>query len=317
MPEEPPSCAGQSHHNPTTGFTESAVSLKQPEIGRLVELLKVLDAIPTEGETTVRVDDSLVQDLFADPSALTNVYNRDPARFHQLIHDDVAAQDVVAQASRRDAVNKVRRMLDDDAYFDSLIETEGNRSKERVWQLLFERNPWMLGVSFPNQLLTAWSSEKLEQVVDGFDVSGPGKRTDALMRTVGRVRSMVFLELKTHRTGLLGAEYRSGCWPASSELSGGIAQIQGTVHRAVTSIGERLQTTDEYGCDIPGDFTYLIRPPSLLVIGTLAQLQSPTGGDHQDKIRSFELFRRSVIDTEIITFDELYAKAKFIVDCGL
>lgn len=305
---------------PTAASSDNAttlLSLRQPEVGRLVELLRVLDAIPTEGETTVRVDDSLVRDLFADPSALTDVYKRDPDRFRKLIQDDVAAQDVVAQASRRDAVTKFRMMLDDATYFDSLIQTEGNGSKERVWQLLFEQNPWMLGVSFANQLLTAWDHTKLEQVVDGFDVSGPGKRTDALMRTAGRVRSMVFLELKTHRTKLLGAEYRSGCWPPSSELAGGISQIQGTVHRAVTAIGERLQTADDDGCDVPGDFTYLIRPPSMLVVGTLAQLQSETGGDNQDKIRSFELFRRSIIDTEIITFDELYTKAKFIVDGGL
>ena len=290
------------------------LNLKQPDIGRLVELLKVLDAIPIEGETTVRVDDSLVQDLFADPNALTKVYKEDPSRFRQLIQDDVAARDVVAQASRRDAVLKFRRMLDDENFFNSLVQTEGKGSKERVWQLLFEQNPWMLGVSFSNQLLTSWDHHKLEQVVDGFDISGPGKRTDALMRTAGRVRSMVFLEFKTHRTDLLGAEYRSGCWPASTELMGGLSQIQGTVHRAVTAIGDRLQSIDDGGCDVPGDFTYLIRPPSILIVGTLTQLQSNAGGDHQDKIRSFELFRRSIVDTEIITFDELYAKAKFIVD---
>jgi hypothetical protein len=55
----------------------------------------------------------------------------------------------------------------------------------------------------------------------------------------------------------------------------------------------------------------------MLIVGTLSQLQSVTGGDHQDKIRSFELFRRSIVDTDIITFDELYAKASFIVDGGL
>jgi hypothetical protein len=301
--------AANSSANATT-----LLNLKQPDIGRLVELIKVLDSIPTEGETTVRVDDSLLRDLFTDPNALTKVYNEDPSRFRKLIQDDVAAQDVVAQASRRDAVSKFRQMLDDAAYFDTLTETEGKGSKERVWQLLFEKNPWMLGVSFANQLLTAWDHSKLEQVVNGFDISGPGKRTDALMRTAGRVRSMVFLELKTHLTDLLGAKYRSGCWPPSTELIGGVSQIQGTVHRAVTAIGERLQSVDESGCDIPGDFTYLIRPPSMLIVGTLSQLQSATLGDHQDKIRSFELFRRSIVDTDIITFDELYAKASFLVD---
>lgn len=302
---------------PAAGSAENAktlLNLKQPEIDRLIELIKILESIPITGATTVRVDDSLVHDLFADPTALTNVYRKNPDRFRELIQNDVAAQDVVAIASRRDSVRKFDRMLEDDQFFDSLVAPEGNGSKERVWQNFFEQNPWILGVSYANQLLSAWDSDRLEQVVDGFDISGPGKRTDALMRTAGRVRSMVFLELKTHRTELLTREYRSGCWPPSTELAGGIAQIQGTVHRAVTAIGERIQQIGNDSCDIPGDFTYLIRPPSLLVIGTLDQLKSQTGGDHQDKIRSFELFRRSIVDTDIVTFDELYSKAKFIVD---
>lgn len=290
------------------------LNLRQPEINRLVELLKALESVPMEGETSVRVDDSIIRDLFANPSSLSTVYSSDPEKFRELIQNDAAANDVVAQASRRQAVSKFKEMLDDAGYFQSLVDTEGKGSKERVWQKLFEQNPWMLGVSFSHQLLTSWDAGKLEQVVDGFDVSGPGKRVDALMQTAGRVRSMVFVEIKTHETKLLGTEYRSGCWPASVDLSGGIAQIQGTVHRAVTSIGERLLKIDDDGHDIPNDFTYLIRPPSLLLVGSLSQLQSAAGADHKDKIRSFELYRRSIVDTEIMTFDELYAKAKFVVD---
>jgi hypothetical protein len=52
----------------------------------------------------------------------------------------------------------------------------------------------------------------------------------------------------------------------------------------------------------------------LLIIGKLDELQSALGGDHRDKIRSFELFRRSTLEPEIVTFDELYAKALFIVE---
>jgi hypothetical protein len=52
----------------------------------------------------------------------------------------------------------------------------------------------------------------------------------------------------------------------------------------------------------------------LLLIGKLDELQSASGGDNRDKIRSFELFRRSTLEPEIVTFDELYAKALFIVE---
>lgn len=157
--------------------------------------------------------------------------------------------------------------------------------------------------------------EKLEQVVRGQDLAGPGKRVDALMRTAGKVRSVVLIELKTHRTHLLAnREYRSGCWAPSSEMVGGLTQSQCNVHWAIKQLEERFQSVDDDGCEIPGDYSYLIKPRSLLVIGRLNELQSASGGDNRDKIRSFELFRRSTLEPEIVTFDELYAKALFIVE---
>lgn len=298
------------------GAVKNLLNLRQPEAGNLIEFLKTLDSIPVEGETAVRVDDSLVRDLFADPAAMESLYRRDVRRFRQLITDDKAARDVVAVASRREAVTRFQRMLEDDAFFDSLVASEGKGSPERVWQLLFETNPWMLGATLSSQLMTSWSDDKLEQVVDGFDVTGPGKRTDALMRTAGRVRSMMFVEIKTHRTTLLAPEYRSGCWPPSTHLAGGVAQLHGTVHRAVEEIGSRLASRDGDGAEIPGDVTYLVRPRSVLVVGELSELQGALGGDHPDKIRSFELYRRGLQEPEVVTFDELLARAEWVVEAA-
>ncbi len=298
------------------GAVKNLLNLKQPEVSKLVEFLKMLESIPVEGDTAVRVDDSLVRDLFADPTAIQTLYNQDVDRFRRLISDDAAARDVVAIAARRDAVGRFRKLLHDESYFDAEVDSVGKGSPERVWQKLFEENPWMLGATLSSQLLTAWCEERLEQVVDGFDITGPGKRTDALLRTAGRIRSMVFVEIKTHRSKLLGSEYRGGCWSASSELSGGVAQIQGTVHRAVEEIGSRIATRDADGAEMPGDVTYLFRPRAVLVVGELGQLQGSAGGDHPDKVRSFELFRRSLTEPEVVTFDELLARAEWLVQAA-
>ena len=77
---------------------------------------------------------------------------------------------------------------------------------------------------------------------------------------------------------------------------------------------ERFQSLDAEGYEVPNDYSYLIRPKSLLIIGMLDELKGNSGGDHRHKIRSFELFRRLSLEPEIITFDELYAKALFIVE---
>jgi hypothetical protein len=294
------------------GPVRNLLHLGQPEADRLIELLKRLPVIPVTGETSVRVDDSLLRDVFADPESLSAVYRENPEALRMLIEGDASAKDVVAIAARQEQVGRFRRLLEDPEFFDAETAAAEGRP-EALWQRFFEENPWIFGVSLAGQLLTSWNPEKLEQVVAGFSVKGHGKRTDALLRTSGLVRSMVFAEIKTHRTDLLANEYRPGCWRPSSELSGGVAQVQGTVHQASLEIGERIGDTAEDGSDVPGEFTYLLRPRSFLVIGSLSELRGMDGGDHREKIRSFELFRRNLVEPEVVTFDELLARAEWVV----
>jgi hypothetical protein len=56
-----------------------------------------------------------------------------------------------------------------------------------------------------------------------------------------------------------------------------------------------------------------MRPRSVVVAGSLSQFQ--TGhGVNEPRFTSFELFRRQLIAPEIVTFDELYERARFIVE---
>lgn len=70
------------------------------------------------------------------------------------------------------------------------MEEERPVKQAKIWHRLNQRhvvcaNPWILGVSAASQLLTSLDPDRLEQVVDGHDITGPGKRADALMRTAG------------------------------------------------------------------------------------------------------------------------------------
>ncbi|CCH89213.1 protein of unknown function [Modestobacter italicus] len=300
--------------NGSTAGLKTLLNLKREAAGVLVDLLKNLELIPVEGETSVRVDDSLVRDLFANPASLVEVYKRDPDRFRQLITDDETARDVIAISHRRQQVERFRKLLNEPGYFRSEKAALPGRGTEHVWQNFFEQNPWILGVTLAGQLFTSWDSERLRQAVTGRSIGGVGKEADALLRTAGRVRAMVFAEFKNHDASLLDKEYRSGCWSPSQDLAGGVAQAQGTVHRAVQEIGDRLADSAEDGSDVPGRFTYLVRPRSYLIIGRLDELLGVSGGDHQDKIRSFELYRRHLHEPEVITYDELLARAEWFVD---
>lgn len=294
----------------------SVLHLSGQDAESLAELFRNLSFIPITGDGTTRIDDALVRRLFADPHALAT-YDLDPEVLRALIEQDANATDVVATAGRRATVQRFRHMLEDDDYFQAEKTRLAARGDEAVWQTFFEENPWILGVSLTSQLLTSWDSNRLEQVVAGYSIGGSGKRADALLRTAGIIRSMVFAEFKTDTTKLLQQnEYRPGCWGPSKELVGGVAQAQATIHAATSDIGSRIATLSDDGSEVPGDWTYLFQPRSFLVVGSLGEFVNEDGGHHTGKIRSFELYRRNTAFPEIVTFDELLARAEWITDLG-
>jgi hypothetical protein len=98
---------------------------------------------------------------------------------------------------------------------------------EDIWQEFFEANTWIFGYGLSYQFLSKLDERKLEQTIRGRDLTAAGKRSDALMKTRGLISSLCFVEIKRHDTALLGsAQYRSDVWPPSTELAGGVSQVQ-------------------------------------------------------------------------------------------
>jgi hypothetical protein len=150
-------------------------------------------------------------------------------------------------------------------------------------------------------------------MVAGSSIEGAGKRVDALLKTRGRISSLCFAEIKTHATDLLEARsYRPEVWAPSIHLTRAIAQVQKTVYLAEDEIGRRLNSRDRDG-NPTGENAFLIRPRSVVVIGNLSEFITEQGVN-EPKYASFELFRRQLTSPEIITFDELCERARFIVE---
>lgn len=142
---------------------------------------------------------------------------------------------------------------------------------------------------------------------------GRGKRPDALMRTAGALSALAFVEIKSHTTALLHhGEYRPGTWRVSEEVAGGVAQCQVTVDEVVRRTERKLDALDEEGFGT-GQRTFVCRPRSILVVGSLEQFLRD-GEPNNAMFEGFERFRRSLRDPEILTFDELYARAAMSLD---
>jgi hypothetical protein len=203
-------------------------------------------------------------------------------------------QDIYALASKRAALAEFERKLGSDA-------------SEREWQDYFEANPWVFGHGL-NYVFLDKVGPKLETVTTGSAFDRGGKRIDALMRTRAEISQYVLIEIKRDATKLLRKdEYRSGCFTASNELSAAVTQTQKTVFEFARDRFHDL-LKDEAG-NRTSEEAYAVEPRSFVVIGNLTELR-----DNNDKIACFELYRRKLVSPEIVTFDELFQRARCIVE---
>ena len=216
--------------DPAATELETILTLNRDQSTRLIDLVKALDSIPADGDASIRVDDQMLRDIFSDPDAPGRAYAQDPVSFKELIRSDAAARDVIALQRRRDVVETMRSWLTDSAAFDAESREAGG--PERAWQKLLEANPWVLGVGLGGQLLTSWDDEKLEQVTSGSSIGTAGKRTDALLRTNGFLRSMGVAEMipspcqprSTQAERFQSAEMNGGVQVATIKSSGRTCQ---------------------------------------------------------------------------------------------
>ena len=209
-------------------------------------------------------------------------------------------EDIIALHHRKNQLDEFERMLDN----TDLIEPD--------WQKFFEKNQWIFGYGLKYVFLDSLPNNKLETYVVGSSNDSQGKEIDALMRTKAEISNYVLIEIKTPKTKLLKEvkdAYRSGCYAPSENLSGAIMQVQKTTYEFVRkNTTSREQLKDNNGKFLE-EYVYKIQPKCFVVIGNLKDIK-----DNEDKVKSFELYRNSLNNPEVITFDELFHRAKSIVE---
>lgn len=284
------------------------------EIEKLYNLLHMIKHIELEGAEKVRLEENTINQWSLTDAEKHNFFVENLDMAADVIRDYVTKSDVIALAYRKQQIETFYHLLYDDVFFQEKQKEWGKRGKEAVWQQFFEENPWIFGYGLSYIFTSRLDDRKLEQVTTGYSVSGAGKRVDALMQTRGLVSSLCFVEIKTHCTTLLQHEkaYRSESWRISDELAGSIAQIQKTINKALKTIQTKLELESDDGTPT-GDIIFLYQPKSFVVIGCLQEFTHKNGVNEQ-QYSSFELFRRNISNPEIITFDELYERARFIVE---
>lgn len=282
------------------------------EITKLFNFIRDVQTMRFGSERYQRLNDEDIEHIELTDSQASSFIKKNPELFASIIQSQITTRDVIAFGYRKRQLEIFDRLLNDANYFDKVMR-EKNLKREAVWQKFFETNPWIFGYGLGYIFLSNLNEQKLEQVVQGYSLNQHGKRIDAVMKTKGIISNLCFVEIKTNVTKLLeDRPYRPGCYAPSKDLSGAVAQVQGSVADATKSLANKISVFDALG-NQTGETIYNYQAKSFLVIGSLDEFLGEFG-INEDKLRSFELFRKNIISPEIITFDELYERAKFIVE---
>lgn len=282
------------------------------EITKLFNFIRDVQTMRFGSDRYQRLSDEDIEHIELTDGQAASFIQKNPELFASVIQSQLTTKDIVAIAYRKKQLEYFQKMLTDHGYF-STLQRKNSLSPEGVWQKFFEANHWIFGYGLGYVFLSGLDDKKLEQVVQGYSLNSHGKRVDAVMKTNGILSNLCFIEIKTQNTKLLEDKpYRSGCYAPSKELAGAISQVQGSVADAAKTITDKLIIHDNDG-NPTGEQIFNYKAKAFLVIGSMSEFTT-VNGTNEDKLRSFELLRKNTLSPEIITFDELYERARFIVE---
>jgi hypothetical protein len=247
---------------------------------------------------------------------LLNARNRDELLplVSTLLKSSLSEKEINLINERKSKIDYFEQLLLDSEFFATERARTG-KTPEALWQSFFEDATWIFGYGLSLVGHDAFDSGRLEQITTGANLwSGGGKRSDAVMRSKAVISTLLFCEIKRHDTQLLQTEaYRKpDVYVPSKELVGGVAQLQKTVRKAYRQFIKQIEhQTAPDGSPVGLDFS-TTRARQILLVGNLREFRSDHGVNGE-QMESFELYRKANLDVEIITFDELLARARFII----
>lgn len=227
----------------------------------------------------------------------------------ELLKDGlITNQDLVNTGYRKQQLDIFQKLL----YEGYLPEYKRQIGKvttkdETAWQYFFKSNEWIFGYGLDYRFQGI-----LQKEFHASDTTAAGKDGVIADYLLGDKRFTTFVELKLPTTNLFGnSKNRSNCWTLSSKLIDAYSQI--LEQKASGQI--KIETTKELLDDFNKEITQRsFDSRTILIIGAWSEISGDLVGIKRIKEKTFELFRRDSRNIDIVTYDELYERASFILN---
>lgn len=229
-----------------------------------------------------------------------------------LSTENITSEDIVSTGYRKDQLEIFRRLLNEDdflSYYKSEVLLRPNTQNEKAWQSFFKSNQWIFGYGLDYRFQGV-----LQEEFHASNTGASGQGSVIADFLIGDKKFTSFVEIKLPTTPLFARDQnRSGCWKLSRELIDAYSQI--LEQKASGQIKIENETLHDSNEDIITQKSYDSK--TVLIFGNIErELSDNTDLKKEIKHKTFELFRRDSRNVEIITYDELYERARFIVEHG-
>jgi len=289
------------------------ITLSQFSFQKLIDFLQFLHEIDLKSISERRI--SLVDDTLQEIDVNTRqkiktllLTNNGKDLVEELLNNgSINTKDLVNIGYRKDQLLVFEGLLQGRVFFNKYATDNSINvsQKEKVWQHFFQANKWIFGYGLDYRFLNILQREAS---VSGTDVAGRGEEFIDFL--TGCENFTVLIEIKRPDTNLFGPDTnRSGCWKLSNDLVSAVSQI------LEQKASWQIESEGGNNFDIDGNpiTQKAFDPKSILIIGDTNQFIGEDR-DNRMKAKTFELFRRDSRNIDILTYDEIYKRAKFIVE---
>lgn len=286
------------------GFEKDEFTFRGDEFERLLQFLNNIRFVDLSNPETFQIEDISTSQ---GPKAIIDASDRSL----------VQRLKAMTAGERRNAMHSLKDSLTDDEVNILLGRRQGldifereiasGSWREADWQAFFENEQWVFGYGLDYRIMRSFDRE---MVVGSGGADNQNKPTVDFLMTFTDYTVLVEIKKPDTRIFRQARGGRAGTWEFSPEFTGAVSQI--LEQRAEWS--SFANSTEHYSKDGSRRLEARTRNArSILVIGSTLEFETAATPRDANIMRdTFELFRRETRSIDIVTFDELLDRARFI-----
>jgi Domain of unknown function (DUF4263) len=288
-----------------TTSDEHTFTFRGDEFQKLLSFLKSIEFIDFSNQENFQIEDlstntgkkTLIDSSERDFIQYLNLTKGDErTEFFKKIKDNISKKDIDILLGRKEALESFKSHMEKPDW------------SEKAWQTFFEKEDWIFGYGLDYRIMKPFDREL------NVTSAGTDNREKAIVDFIMTFTDYtVTVEMKTPETSIFSkTKGRSGTWVFDSEFIEATSQV--LEQKAEWHIlGQKSDLYNKLGNEKLLQRTRDAK--AILIIGNKAEfLGLQNIREKEIKQDTFELFRRGSRNIEIITFDELLARANFIVN---